>query len=76
LKGKHMMITSVSAAAAFFGFWAAALWWRASTIEIPDSIDTIVAELRRAGRWSAQAATCASIAAALTALVAVLTALR
>jgi hypothetical protein len=42
---------------------AAGLWLRASVIDVPDNIDTIVGELQRMGRWNAWAAFVSCIAA-------------
>jgi hypothetical protein len=40
---------------------------RASLIDVPDNIDTIVGELQRMGRWNAWAAFAAFVAALCTA---------
>ena len=55
-------------AGAVAGTLAAYQWFRASAVEVPDNIDTIVAELRRAARhnaygsgWAVVAAICAVI---------------
>lgn len=40
------------------------LWIRASRIDIPDNIDTIVNELKRAARWNAWAALSAGVGSA------------
>ncbi len=41
---------------------AAALWFRSTTVSMPDRLDAIAAELQRVGRWNAWAAgaTCIS----------------
>jgi hypothetical protein len=59
---------ATTVAAALFGIASAVLWWVAASIVVPDNIDTFIGELQRAGKWNARAATCASIAALLTAL--------
>jgi len=42
---------------------AAGLWLRASVIDVPNNIDTIVGELQRMGRWNASAAFASFVAA-------------
>jgi hypothetical protein len=41
---------------------AAGLWFRSTTVSMPDRLDAIAAELQRVGRWNAWAAgaTCIS----------------
>ena len=41
---------------------AARLWFRSTTVSLPDRLDAIAEELKRAGRWNAWAAgaTCIS----------------
>ena len=41
---------------------AAGLWFRSTTVSMPDRLDAIAAELQRVGRWNAWAAgaTCLS----------------
>ena len=44
------------------GVVAAGLWFRSTTVSLPDGLDAIAAELQRVGRWNAWAAgaTCLS----------------
>jgi len=44
---------------------AAGLWFRATTVSMPDRLDAIAVELQRVGRWNAWAAgaTCISVLA-------------
>ena len=46
---------------------AAGLWFRATTVSMPDRLDAIAVELQRVGRWNAWAAgaTCISALASL-----------
>ena len=44
-------------------FCAAVFWFLSAAVEIPDSIDTIVAALQHSSRWSARAAFSAGVAA-------------
>jgi len=47
---------------------AALLWLRASSVDVPDNMDTFIGELKRAARWNAWAAFAACIAAACVAV--------
>jgi hypothetical protein len=42
---------------------AAGLWFRSTTVSMPDRLDEIAMELRRVGRWNAWAAGATCIAA-------------
>jgi len=46
---------------------AAALWWYASRLEVPENIDTFIGELRRISRWNARAAMATGVAAVCSA---------
>jgi hypothetical protein len=47
---------------------AAALWWYASTLEVPDNIDTFIRELQRISKWNSYAAIATGVAALCVAL--------
>jgi len=57
----------IGALGIFAALAAATLWWWASVIEVPDNIDTFIAELQRISRinaWGARPATIAALCAA------------
>jgi hypothetical protein len=59
------LIIAILNSATVIGAAASALeWLRASQIEVPDNIDTIVQALRRQAKLNAHAAACAAAAAA------------
>ena len=51
----------------FAALGSALCWVKAGSVAIPDNIDTIVREMRRAARWSKLAAYFAAIAAVVAA---------
>ena len=55
----HLVINLIGALSAVD---AAGLWFRSTTVSMPDRLDAIAAELQRVGRWNAWAAgaTCIS----------------
>jgi len=55
----RLVINLIGAASALI---AAGLWFRSTTVSMPDRLDAIAAELQRVGRWNAWAAgaTCIS----------------
>jgi len=55
----RLIINLIGAASALI---AAGLWFRSTTVSMPDRLDAIAAELQRVGRWNAWAAgaTCIS----------------
>jgi hypothetical protein len=61
----HIFFRGILALAALL---AAGFWLRSALIEVPDNIDTIVAELQRVGRWNSMAAGASCATALLGAL--------
>jgi hypothetical protein len=59
----HALTTFVGVVGAVASLLAAALWFYASVLEVPDNIDTIVNELQRISRWNAAAAVAAGVGA-------------
>ena len=55
----RLILNLIGAASALI---AAGLWFRSTTVSMPDRLDDIAAELQRVGRWNAWAAgaTCIS----------------
>ena len=55
----HLVINLIGAVSALV---AAGLWFRATTVSMPDRLDAIAVELQRVGRWNAwtAGATCIS----------------
>ncbi len=55
----RLVLNLIGAASALV---AAGLWFRSTTVSMPDRLDDIAAELQRVGRWNAWAAgaTCIS----------------
>jgi hypothetical protein len=55
----RLVINLIGAVSAFI---AAGLWFRSTTVSMPNKLDAIAEELQRAGRWNAWAAgaTCIS----------------
>ena len=55
----RLVINLIGAASALI---AAGLWFRSTTVSMPDRLDAIATELQRVGRWNAWAAgaTCIS----------------
>jgi len=49
----HLAINLIGAGSALV---AAGLWFRSTTVSMPDRLDEIAMELRRVGRWNAWAA--------------------
>jgi hypothetical protein len=55
--------TFVAVVGAAASLIAAALWFYASWLEVPDNIDTFIGELKRISRWNSYAAMAACVAA-------------
>ena len=66
-----VMAKLFAALAAVLWLVSAALWWLSASVQIRDSMDTVVADLQRAGIWNSWASASACVAALASCAVAV-----